>query len=76
MLLEDDYLVLCKGNSLFVSLKLRIFLLIICMCLFWRWVNQFMGVGYKKDLEVDDLYSCLDEDKSEDLGLALQKFNN
>jgi hypothetical protein len=33
-----------------------------------------MGVGYKKDLEVDDLYSCLDEDKSEDLGLKLQKY--
>ena len=35
-----------------------------------------MSVGYKKDLEVDDLYCCLDEDKSEDLGLKLQKYNN
>lgn len=32
-----------------------------------------MSIGYNKDLEVNDLYCCLDEDKSADLGLKLQK---
>nr|WEU39104.1 NIES ABC protein [Daphnia magna] len=40
--------------------------------IFW-WVNPFMGVGAKKDLEVTDLYDVMPGDNSEELGLKLQR---
>ncbi|XP_057378654.1 ATP-binding cassette sub-family C member 4-like [Daphnia carinata] len=39
---------------------------------FW-WVIPFMGVGAKKDLEVNDLYDVMPEDNSEELGRKLQR---
>lgn len=40
--------------------------------IFW-WVNPFMGVGAKKDLDVTDLYDVMPGDNSEELGLKLQR---
>lgn len=39
----------------------------------FRWVNPFMGIGAKKDLEVSDLYDVVPGDNSEVLGLKLQE---
>ncbi|XP_057378671.1 LOW QUALITY PROTEIN: ATP-binding cassette sub-family C member 4-like [Daphnia carinata] len=39
---------------------------------FW-WVNPFMSVGAKKDLEVNDLYDVMPGDNSEELGRKLQR---
>ena len=42
--------------------------------LLYRWVNKYMGIGHSnKNLQVEDIYSCLDTDKSESLGLTLQR---
>jgi hypothetical protein len=34
-----------------------------------------MRNDHKKPLQVEDLYSCLPEDKSETIGLTLEKYN-
>lgn len=38
-----------------------------------RWVNPFIKLGYSKNLELCDIYECLNEDKSQVLGQKLQK---
>ena len=43
------------------------------MSLLLRWVNPLLEEGYKKDLEMEDLYETMKEDKSEYLGQKLEK---
>ena len=38
-----------------------------------RWMNSLLGEGYKKDLEMEDLYEARKEDESEILGDRLEK---
>lgn len=40
--------------------------------LFW-WLNPLLSLGYKKNLEKDDLYNILNEDSSEKLREKLEK---
>ena len=51
------------------------FLILICFTLnFLSWVNPLLYKGYKKDLEQNDLYEALDDDKSDALGKKLQRY--
>ena len=38
-----------------------------------RWMNSLLGEGYKKELELEDLYEARKEDESEILGDRLEK---
>ena len=38
-----------------------------------RWVLDIFKKGYKKDLELDDLYDALDEHSSGELGDKLER---
>ena len=38
-----------------------------------RWMNPLLGEGYKKELELEDLYEARKEDESEILGDRLEK---
>ena len=40
----------------------------------FRWINPLLGKGYKKDLEIEDIYQNLKADSSEDLGEQLQRW--
>jgi len=42
------------------------------ICFFW-WMNSLLGEGYKKELELEDLYEARKEDESEILGDRLEK---
>ena len=39
-----------------------------------RWMNSVLGEGYKKELEIEDLYEARRGDKSEYLGNKLEKY--
>jgi hypothetical protein len=41
--------------------------------IFFRWIKDLFRKGYGKDLEVEDLYNTLPNDRSELLGDELQK---
>ena len=41
--------------------------------IFFWWMNPLLWVGYKKDLELEDLYETLKEDQSEVLGDRLER---
>jgi len=43
------------------------------MYFFKRWLNKLIGLGNSKVLVIDDLYECLSEDKSKELGDTLQR---
>ena len=62
------------GNNLKISKYFRY----ICIrnCAAFRWLNPFMALGYSQTLQLDNLYECLDEDKSGNLGLLLQRFTS
>lgn len=45
----------------------------LCSRLFYCWLNPIFKKGYKKELEVQDLYDVPDEDRSEKLGDRLEK---
>lgn len=39
-----------------------------------RWLNPLFGIGYKRQLEEDDMYEVLEEDGSERLGQDLNRY--
>ena len=39
----------------------------------YRWMNSLLGEGYKKQLELEDLFEPRKKDKSEYLGNKLEK---
>ena len=43
------------------------------MTLAIRWMNSLLGEGYKKDLEIENLYEVLKQDESEFLGNKLER---
>ena len=40
---------------------------------FFRWMNSLLGEGYKKELEIEDLFEARKEDESEVLGSKLEE---
>ena len=40
----------------------------------FRWMNSLMGEGYKKELEIEDIYEVRKQDESEALGDKLEKY--
>ena len=39
-----------------------------------RWMNSLLGEGYKKELEMEDLFEVRKQDESELLGDRLEKY--
>ena len=56
------------GKYLFF--KIRMFLLIYT---FVRWMNSLLGEGYKKELEMEDIFEVRKQDESEVLGDRLEQ---
>ena len=40
---------------------------------FFRWMNSLLGEGYKKELEMEDLFEARKEDESDVLGGKLEE---
>ena len=40
---------------------------------FFRWMNSLLGEGYKKELEIEDLFEARKEDESDVLGGKLEE---
>ena len=38
-----------------------------------RWLNPLLGLGYKKDLDIEDIFENLKADGSDELGERLQR---
>ena len=38
-----------------------------------RWLNPLLGLGYKKDLDIEDIFENLKSDGSDELGERLQR---
>lgn len=56
-----------------LSLKLITFLIV--SCLFPpRWLNPLFRIGYKRRIEEDDMYEVLEEDRSDNLGQGLNRY--
>lgn len=69
-----------KQIMVFLVLKsiVRVFNLLIIiskeyMRFFGRWLNPLMWLGYKKNLEIQDLYRALKIDQSADLNSRIEK---
>ena len=44
------------------------------ICFFW-WMNSLLGEGYRKELEMEDLFEVRKQDESEILGDRLERFD-
>ena len=63
-------IVLCTCSSLMYNFYF-------CQCLLYcRWMNPIFSTGYKRRLEVDDMYNVTQEDASEELGMKLERSIN
>ena len=40
---------------------------------FFRWLNPLLRQGYKKELQIEDLYKCVSSDQSARLGDTLER---